>query len=166
MTVVAATATSSAISLPTKMNDSVNKLGVSERISGLVNPLGMVLNSTGQAMFLSLAAVLIAQFFHIDMPLPQMIQVVMLATLACMGTLAVPGGALAILAGLMPSLGLPLEGIAIIAGVDWFRGMITTIPNVDGDALVSLILAKDEGEFNRDVFDGKITAEQASKANS
>ncbi|WP_196792681.1 MULTISPECIES: cation:dicarboxylate symporter family transporter [Jonquetella] len=66
----------------------------------------------------------------------------------------------------MPSLGLPLEGIAIIAGVDWFRGMITTIPNVDGDALVSLILAKDEGEFNRDVFDGKITAEQASKANS
>ncbi|ERL24663.1 MULTISPECIES: dicarboxylate/amino acid:cation symporter [Jonquetella] len=99
MTVVAATTTSSAISLPTKMNDSVNKLGVSERISGLVNPLGMVLNSTGQAMFLSLAAVLIAQFFHIDMPLPQMIQVVMLATLACMGTLAVPGGALVILPG-------------------------------------------------------------------
>ena len=99
MTVVAATTTSSAISLPTKMNDSVNKLGVSERISGLVNPLGMVLNSTGQAMFLSLAAVLIAQFFHIDMLLPQMIQVVMLATLACMGTLAVPGGALVILPG-------------------------------------------------------------------
>lgn len=162
MTIVAATTTSSAISLPTKMNDSVNKLGVSERISGLVNPLGMVLNSTGQALFLSMAAVTIAQFFQIDMSLARMIQTVVIATLACMGTLAVPGGALVILAGLMPTLGLPLEGIAIIAGVDWFRGMFTTIPNVDCDALVALIIAKDEGEFNRNIFDGKVRDEQVS----
>lgn len=166
MTMVAFATTSSAISLPTKMADSVNKLGVSERVSGLVNPLGMVLNSTGQAVFLSIAAVTIAQFFNIEMPLGQMIQVVVLATLACMGTLAVPGGALVILAGLLPSLGLPLEGLAIIAGVDWFRGMFTTIPNVDGDALVSMIIAKSEGEFYREVFDGTMTAEEAAAAHA
>lgn len=163
MTLVAFTTTSSAISLPTKMADSVNKLGVSERISNLVNPLGMVLNSTGQAVFLSIAAVTIAQFFNIDMPLTQVIQIVILSTLACMGTLAVPGGALVILAGLLPSLGLPLEGVAIIAGVDWFRGMFTTVPNVDGDALVSMIIAKSEGEFFRGVFNDEITAEEAQK---
>jgi Na+/H+-dicarboxylate symporter len=60
---------------------------------------------------------------------------------------------------------LPPEGIALIAGVDWFRGAITTIPNVDVDALVSLIIANDEGEFNRDIFDGKVmTSEMAAEA--
>ncbi|NLL36290.1 MAG: dicarboxylate/amino acid:cation symporter [Fretibacterium sp.] len=156
MTLVAATTTSSAISLPIKMQDSENKLGVSKKISNLVNPLGMVLNSAGQALFLSMGSIMIAQFFHIEMPLPRAIQVVTISTLACMGTLAVPGGALVILASLMPTLGLPPEGIAILASVDWFRGMITTIPNVDCDALIALIIAKDEGEFNRDIFDGKI----------
>ncbi|RRD65407.1 dicarboxylate/amino acid:cation symporter [Fretibacterium sp. OH1220_COT-178] len=156
MTLVAATTTSSAISLPVKMQDSENKLGVSKKISNLVNPLGMVLNSAGQALFLSMGSIMIAQFFHIDMPLSRAIQVVAISTLACMGTLAVPGGALIILASLMPTLGLPAEGIAILASVDWFRGMITTIPNVDCDALIALIIAKGEGEFNRDIFDGKV----------
>lgn len=156
MTLVAATTTSSAISLPVKMEDSENKLGVSKKISNLVNPLGMVLNSAGQAIFLSMGSIMIAQFFHIDMTLGRTIQVVAISTLACMGTLAVPGGALIILASLMPTLGLPAEGIAILASVDWFRGMITTIPNVDCDALIALIIAKGEGEFNRDVFDGKV----------
>jgi len=159
MTLVAATTTSSAISLPTKMADSVNKLGVSERISNLVNPLGMVLNSAGQALFLSMASIMIAQFFQIEMTLGRSIQVITVSTLACMGTLAVPGGALVILASLMPTLGLPAEGIALIAGVDWFRGALTTIPNVDCDALVAMIIAKDEGELNYDIFNGKITAE-------
>ena len=79
-----------------------------------------------------------------------------------MGTLAVPGGALIILASLMPTLGLPAEGIAILASVDWFRGMITTIPNVDCDALIALIIAKGEGEFNRDIFDGKVDPTQTA----
>ena len=155
MTLVAATTTSSAISLPVKMADTVNKLGVSEKISNLVNPLGMVLNSGGQALFLSAASLTLAQFFHIEMTLPRIIQVVTISTLACMGTLAVPGGALVILASLMPTLGFPVEGVAILASVDWFRGIFTTIPNVDGDALVALLIAKDENEFDRDIFDGK-----------
>lgn len=97
MTLVAATTTSSAISLPIKMSDSENKLGVSKKISNLVNPLGMVLNSAGQALFLSAASVMLSQFFHIEMTLGRTIQVVTISTLACMGTLAVPGGALIIL---------------------------------------------------------------------
>ena len=163
MSLVASATTSSAISLPIKMQDSVEKLGVSKRISGLVNPIGMVLNSPGQAMFLSMASVMLSQFFNLDMSFGRIVQIVVVSTLACMGTLAVPGGALVILAGLLPSLGIPIEGIALIAGVDWFRGMITTIPNVACDAMISLVIAKDEGEFYREVFDGELTAAEAAK---
>lgn len=156
MTLVAATTTSSAITLPTKMADSENKLGVSKRISDLVNPLGMAMNSCGQAIFMSMASLMLLQFFGMDASLGKVIQIVVVATLGCMGSLAVPGGGLVVFVSLMPVLGLPVEGIALIAGVDWFRGAITTIPNVDVDALVALIIANDEGEFNRDIFDGKV----------
>jgi Na+/H+-dicarboxylate symporter len=165
MTLVAATTTSSAITLPTKMDDSVNKLGVSKRISDLVNPLGMAMNSCGQAIFMSMASLMLLQFFGIDASLGDVIKIVAVATLGCMGSLAVPGGGLVVFVSMMPVLGLPPEGIALIAGVDWFRGAITTIPNVDVDALVSLIIANDEGEFNRDIFDGKVmTSEMAAEA--
>ncbi|MEG0772186.1 dicarboxylate/amino acid:cation symporter [Clostridium sp.] len=155
MTLVAATTTSSAITLPTKMDDSVNKLGVSKRISDLVNPLGMAMNSCGQAVFMSMASLMLLQFFNMDASLGKVIQIVAVATLGCMGSLAVPGGGLVVFVSMMPVLGLPVEGIALIAGVDWFRGAITTVPNVDIDALVALIIADDEGEFNRDIFDEK-----------
>lgn len=155
MTLVAATTTSSAITLPTKMDDSVNKLGVSKRISDLVNPLGMAMNSCGQAVFMSMASLMLLQFFNMDASLGKVIQIVAVATLGCMGSLAVPGGGLVVFVSMMPVLGLPVEGIALIAGVDWFRGAITTVPNVDIDALVALIIANDEGEFNRDIFDEK-----------
>jgi len=114
-------------------------------------------------MFLSMASVMLLQFFNLDMSFGKVVQIVVISTLACMGTLAVPGGALVILAGLLPSLGIPIEGIALIAGVDWFRGMITTVPNVVCDAMISLAIAKDEGEFYREVFDGELTAAEAAK---
>ncbi len=161
MSLIAATTTSSAMSLPLQMSDSETKLGVSKRISNLVNPLGMVLNSTGQAMFLAVASVMLYQFFGMEVTTAKLFQTVILSTLACMGTLAVPGGALVIFAGLMPSLGIPVEGIALIAGVDWFRGAITTIPNVSGDALIAMVIAYGEKEFNRDVFDGKVKFEDS-----
>lgn len=163
MSLVAATTTSSAISLPVKMADSVNKIGISERISNFVNPVGMVLNSTGQALFLSMASIMIAQFFQIDLSIGRTIQVIVISTLACMGTLAVPGGALVVLASLMPTLGFPPEGIALIAGVDWFRGIFTTIPNVACDALIAMIIAKDEGELYYEVFNGELTATEAAE---
>ena len=153
MTLVAATTTSSAITLPTKMSDSETKLGVSKRISDLVNPLGMALNSTGQAAFMAMASLMLLQFFGMDTSLPRVISIVAIATLGCMGSLAVPGGGLVVFVSLMPVLGLPVEGIALIAGVDWFRGAITTIPNVDVDALVALNIAHDVGEFDRELFE-------------
>jgi Na+/H+-dicarboxylate symporter len=154
MTLVAATTTSSAVTLPTKMQDSEEKLGVSKRISNLVNPLGMALNSGGQAIFISMASIMFIQFFQLDISLGRLIQIIAVAVLGCMGSMAVPGGGLVVLISMMPVVGLPMEGIALIAGVDWFRGAITTIPNVDCDALVAMCIAKDEGELDYEIFNG------------
>jgi len=156
MSIIAATTTSAGIAFPQQLKDTEEQLGVSRRINHLVNPLGLVLMSAGQAIFVANAAVLLMQFFGQDVSLGRILQVVLVSTLACMGTLTVPGGALVIFAGMMVPLGIPIEGLALIAGVDWFRGMITTAPQVAGDALIAMLIAQEEGEFDRDVYDGKV----------
>lgn len=155
MTLVAATTTSSAVTLPTEMQDAEEKLGVNKRIVNLVSPLGMALNSTGQAIYISIAAIMFIQFFGMDWSMGRLIQIVTVAVLGCLGSMAVPGGGLVVFISMMPYLGLPLEGVALIAGVDWFRGAISTVPNVDSDVLVAMCIAKDEGELDYDVFNGK-----------
>ena len=152
MTVVAFTTTSSAVTLPTKMKDSEEKLGVSKRISDLVNPLGMTLNSNGLAMFLSLAVVTISQIYGQEVTIGILLKIVVLASLACLGTVVVPGGGIVALTIVVPSLGLPLGGIAIMAGIDWFSGMFRTILNVDVDALAAMMIAKSAGELDDNVL--------------
>ena len=154
MTVVAFTTTSSAITLPTKMEDSEEKIGISKRISRLVNPLGMALNSNGLSLYLALACITLSQFFGVELNMVKIIQIVVLSTLACLGTVVVPGGGLVALATVVPAMGLPPESIALLAGIDWFSGMFRTVLNVDNDALVALIIAVDENEFDREIFDG------------
>ena len=155
MTVVAFTTTSSAITLPTKMEDSEIKIGVSKRISRLVNPLGMALNSNGLSMYLSLACITLAQFYGMEMSIAELVKIVVLSTLACLGTVVVPGGGLVALATVLPAMGLPPESIALLAGIDWFSGMFRTVLNVDVDAIVAMIIAADEKELDYDIFNGK-----------
>lgn len=157
MGIVAFTTTSSAIALPIKMEDSENKLGVSKNISNLVNPLGMSLNSDGLALFLSIACITIAQFFGIDMTINQQFIIITMAILATLGTVVVPGGGLVALAIVLPTIGLPIEGVALLSGIDWFSGMFRTVLNVIDDALVSLTIAVNENEFDRNIFENNFT---------
>lgn len=151
--VVALTTTSSAISLPVQMSDCEEKVGISRRVSRLVNPLAMSLNSNGLALSIAIACVTIAQFFGINLTLQQQIVLVLVSTLATLGNLLVPGGALVAIAVALQITGLPMEGIAILAGVDWFAGIARTLLNVVGDVLVTLFIAINEKEFNRSIFD-------------
>lgn len=153
MGVVAFTTTSSAVTLPTKMADSENKIGISKRVSRLINPLGMSLNSDGLALYLALACLTVAQFFGVEMSVQQQFVVVIMSTLATLGTVVVPGGGLVALAIVLPTIGLPIEGVALLSGIDWFSGMFRTTLNVIDDVLVALIVAKQEGEFDRAIFD-------------
>lgn len=157
MGVVAFTTTSSAITLPVKMADSENKIGISKRVSRLINPLGMSLNSDGLALYLALACLTVAQFFGIQLSLGEQVVVVVMATLATLGTVVVPGGGLVALAIVLPAVGLPIEGVALLAGIDWFSGMFRTVLNVIDDVIVALVIANSEGEFNREIFDGSET---------
>lgn len=161
ITIVAFTTTSSAISLPVQMEDSETKLGISKNVSRLVNPLGMSLNSDGLALYLVLACMTIAQFFNIELTISQQITIVVLSTLQTLGTIVVPGGGLVALAIVLPSVGLPIEGVALLAGIDWFSGMLRTTLNVVDDTLVALSIAKSADEFNRDIFDNAFTVEKA-----
>lgn len=155
--IVALTTTSSAITLPTKMEDQENKIGISKRISRLVGPLGMSLNSNGQSLYLALACITIGQVFNLNLTLSNQIQIVVMSTLACLGTVAVPGGGIVALALVLNIMDLPpsgvAAGIALLSGIDWFSGMFRTLLNVLGDVYIALMVAVDEKEFDRDIFD-------------
>lgn len=148
MSVMALTTTSSAVTLPTQMSDCETKLGISKRVSRLVNPLAMTLNSAGLSLYLSLACITISQVYNIHFGIEEIVRVIVLSALTCLGTVSVPGGGLVALAMVVPGLGLPIEGIALISGIDWFSGMFRTLLNVDGDALIALMIAKREKELD------------------
>lgn len=151
--IVSITTTSSAISLPVQMEDSEERIGISKRVSRLVNPLGMSLNSQGLSLTVAIACVTVAQFFGTELNFNQLIIIVVMSTLATFANLAVPGGALVTMAIAFQMTGLPLEGIAILAGVDWFAGIVRTLLNVVDDVLLALLIAINENEFDRSIFD-------------
>ncbi len=153
MGIMAFTTTSSAVTLPTKMADSENVIGISKRVSRLINPLGMSLNSDGLALYLALACITVSQFFGVNISIEQQFVVVVMSTLATLGTVVVPGGGLVALAIVLPSIGLPIEGVALLSGIDWFSGMFRTTLNVIDDVLVALVIAKQENELDYDTFE-------------
>lgn len=159
MLVVAFTTTSSAVTLPVEMEDAEKKLGINKRVSSLVLPLGMSLNSGGLALYLALACLTVAQFFNINLTLSQQITVVVMSTLATLGTVVVPGGGLVALAIVFPTMGLPVEGIALLAGIDWFSGMFRTVLNVFNDVMVAFVIAVNEKELDRSVFDNEVAGD-------
>lgn len=161
MTIMAFTTTSSAVTLPVKMDDSVNKLGVSPRISNLVNPLGMILNSNGLSMYLAIASLTLIQFYGIEATYGEIVKIVIISTLACLGTVVVPGGGLVALTIIVPVIGLPVESIALLAGIDWFSGMFRTVLNVDGDALAALAIAGSEKEIDYSILKQEHQAEKS-----
>lgn len=152
MFIIAVTTTSSSVALPTKMEDSEKLFGMSKRINGLVNPLGTALNSNGLSMYLGIAVVFLAQIYGIDMPLSYLVYAVALSSLATMGTVTVPGGGIVALTIVVPYLGLPAASIGLLAGIDWFSGMIRTPLNTLIDALVAMVIAADEEELDYEVF--------------
>ena len=160
---IACTTTSSAMALPTAMEDSVKKLGARQRIANIVNPLGISLNADGQMMFTTFGIILMFNILGIDIPFGTLVYIIIIGTLATFGVIAVPGGALVVLMALLPEFGIPVEAVMIIAGVDWFRGMITTPANISGDMLAAIAIAKSENEFYREVFDGELTTEEAEE---
>ncbi|MDO4322757.1 MAG: dicarboxylate/amino acid:cation symporter [Lachnospiraceae bacterium] len=159
MSMMAITTTSGAICLPTKMEDEVTKFGVSRKVADFTGPITMSMNSCGAAQCYVAAIFFMAQATGISMTPYQMGMAILLSCLMCMGTISVPGGSLVVYTFLASSLGLPLESIAVLIGIDWFAGMFRTLMNVDVDVMVGMLVASKLGELDHDVFDEKKTVQ-------
>ncbi len=157
MSMMAVTTTSGAICLPTKMEDEVTKFGISRKVADFTGPITMSMNSCGAAQCYVAAIFFMAQSTGIQMTPYQMGMAILLSCLMCLGTISVPGGSVIVYTFLATSLGLPLESIAVLIGIDWFAGMFRTLMNVDVDVMIGLIVASKLGELDRDVYDEKKT---------
>ncbi len=141
---------SSAATLPVTMERCEDHLGVSKEISSFVLPLGATINMDGTSLYQAVAAVFIAQAFGIDLDFSQQLTIVLTATLASIGAAAVPGAGMVMLVIVLGAINVPVEGLALIFGVDRILDMLRTVVNVTGDATVSTVVAFSEGKL-RDV---------------
>ena len=143
---------SSSATLPVTMETARNKLGIGKSVSSFTLPLGATINMDGTAIMQGVATVFIAQVYGVDLSLGDYVMVVLTATLASVGTAGVPGVGLIMLAMVLQQVNLPVEGIALIIGVDRLLDMTRTAVNITGDCTVATIIAKTEGELDEAVF--------------
>lgn len=139
------TRSSSAV-LPISMRNVQENLGVSEKVSSFVLPLGATINMDGTALYQGVCALFVAQAFGIPLSMGAQAGILITATLASIGTAGVPGAGLIMLSMVLTSAGLPIEGIGLVAGIDAVLDMARTSINVTGDMCVSAVVARTEGE--------------------
>ncbi|MDJ0878213.1 MAG: dicarboxylate/amino acid:cation symporter [Halieaceae bacterium] len=143
---------SSAATMPITLRAVERRLGVKPSVAGFTIPLGATVNMDGTAIMQGVATVFIAQVYGVDLSMGDLAAVVLTATMASIGAAGVPGVGLITLALVLEQVGLPVEGIAMIIGVDRLLDMVRTAVNVTGDATVSLIVAELEGQVDKSVF--------------
>jgi Na+/H+-dicarboxylate symporter len=143
---------SSAATIPVTLRTVEKRLGVNSSVAGFTVPLGATVNMDGTAIMQGVATVFIAQVYGVDLSVGDLAAVVLTATMASIGAAGVPGVGLITLALVLEQVGLPVEGIAMIIGVDRLLDMVRTAVNVTGDATVSLIVAEFEGQVDKTVF--------------
>jgi Na+/H+-dicarboxylate symporter len=136
---------SSAATLPVTMERVEKNVGVDEEVSSFVLPIGATINMDGTSLYQAVAAVFIAQALGMDLGIAQQITIVLTATLASIGSAGVPGAGIIMLVIVLQAIQVPVEGIALILGVDRILDMCRTAVNITGDAAVSVAVAHTEG---------------------
>lgn len=139
---------SSTATLPVSMHCVQKNLGVSKNVTNFMLPLGSTVNMNGAAIFQGMAAVFVANAYGIVLDLPSLLTIVITGTLSSIGAAGIPGTGFIMLSVVFASVGLPIEGLALLAGIDRIREMGSTVLNVMGDAVCAVCIAKQEGEFD------------------
>ncbi|WP_059172876.1 dicarboxylate/amino acid:cation symporter [Bacillus sp. FJAT-27445] len=145
---VAFSTSSSNATLPVSMEAAQKNLKVPKSISSFVQPLGATINMDGTAIMQGVATIFIAQVYNVDLSMTQILTVIVTAVLASIGTAGVPGVGLVMLAMVLQSVNLPVEGIGLILGIDRLLDMVRTAVNITGDASCAVIVA--DGEKRRE----------------
>lgn len=141
---VAFSTSSSNATLPISMETAQKNLRVPEPVSSFVQPLGATINMDGTAIMQGVATIFIAQVYGIDLTMMELVTVIITAVLASIGTAGVPGVGLIMLAMVLNSVNLPVEGIGLILGIDRLLDMARTAVNITGDAACAVIVAESE----------------------
>jgi len=143
---------SSNATIPVTLRTVTKRMGVDKSVASFTIPFGATINMDGTAIMQGVATVFIAQAFGFDLTLAQLGTVVLMATMASIGTAGVPGVGLLMLAGVLEQVGLPVEAIGIILGIDRLLDMTRTAVNITGDAAVTCIVAKSAGKLDEEIF--------------
>ncbi len=158
---VAFSTASSNATLPVALDSVTNRCGVHKDISSFTIPLGATINMDGSAISMSCQALFLAQAYGIELTVLQLAMIVVTATLASIGNAGVPSASLILLSAILMQIGVPVEAVGILLGVDRILSMTRTTINVSGDAIVSIIVAKSEGLFDIDIFKKKNVIKEA-----
>ena len=145
MMVTAFSTSSSNATIPTTLRTATEEFGVPREIAGFVIPLGATTNMNGTALFEGMTVLFLAQVFGVDLTLGTQLIVVVMSIITAVGAAGVPGGSIPLLVMVLIMVGIPGEGIALILGVDRILDMTRTVPNVTGDLLASIVVARSEG---------------------
>lgn len=143
---------SSKATLPTAMRELRNKLGVSRQSSSFILPLGASMNMDGVAIYLGICAVFFAQILGIELTVTQYLIIIFTSTIGSIGAAGFPGGSMIMMGMVLSSVGLPLEGITLILGVDRLLEMFRTAINITGDCTVTVLVDSWENTLNRRVY--------------
>lgn len=143
---------SSSATLPVSMHCVQNNLGVSRGVTSFILPLGSTVNMDGAAIFQAITAVFISQMYGIDLSWLELCTIVVTAVLSAVGAAGIPGSSLVMISVVLSSVGLPIEGIMLVAGVDRIREMASAVTNILGDAVVAVCVAKTEGELDESQY--------------
>ena len=145
---------SSNASVPVSL-EIMEELGVGKTTRSFTIPMGATINMDGTAIMQGVAALFIAQIYGIELGINDMITIILTATLASIGTAGVPGVGMIMLSMVLTSVGLPLEGIGLIMGVERIIDMFRTTVNVMGDNIATLVIANSENDINLDLYNSK-----------
>lgn len=156
-TVVAVTTTSSAVTFPTVLRNTVEKVGVSQRVANFTLSIGMTMGSCGAVLNYMVVVMFLAQAGGVDLSLGQIVLGMTLAILLNIGTITVPGGFPVVALFLATSLDLPFEAVGLLIAVDWFTGILRTFLNVNGDTIVAMLVANATDEIDREVYNSQKT---------
>ena len=144
---------SSKATLSTAMRVVNEKIGVSKTNTSFVLPLGASINMDGTAIYLGICAIFFSQAYGIPLDFHHYMILILTATLGSIGAAGIPGGSLIMMGMVLTSAGLPLEGIALIAGVDRILDMMRTTVNITGDSLITVLVDKSEGTFDKRLYE-------------
>lgn len=156
-TAIAVTTTSSAVTFPTVLKNTVEKVGVSQRVANFTLSIGLTMGSYGAVLNYMVVVMFLAQAGAITLTPGQIVLAMGLAILLNMGTITVPGGFPVVAMFLATTLGLPFEAVGLLIAVDWFAGIFRTFLNVNGDTFVAMLVANADDEIDHDVYNGTKT---------